>query len=589
MLAQTTTAAARSGATHAVTGDPASADALNSLRAQVAAAQKARSAARHLDKALEAMQRGEFMLGRDQVEKALAADPGNGIGLHLLAICLEKMEDWLGALDAYEKALVKAPESPEIANDLGRLALRLGMLAQAEKLFRYHLAHRHNAPESATNLACVLREQMRFDEAIDLLKPVILANPDKAMLWNTLGTVISDMGDCEQAEIFFSEALRLEPAHAKALYNRANTLYTLGRTEQAVSDCRRAMALTTSPHEKASMGLALSSMLLASGHVSEGWQAYEARLSPYFHDPVEFRITRPRWDGASNLVGANLLLVGEQGLGDEVLFANIIPDVLKALGPKGRLSLAVEPRLVPLFQRSFPAAFVGPHATVKSEGRHYRFVPWLDQASLIDLYAPIGSPLAQLRPGVDAFPDRPNGFLKADPERIAYWRETLGALPGPRIGLVWTSMVISSSRRKYFAPFDRWGPILKERQASFVCLQYGDCAEDMTWAQRELGVHIHTPRGIDLKTQLDDLAALCSAMDLVLGPPNATSNIAAACGAPTWLITAPGAWPQLGTDRYPFYSQARVFASSTFGDWDPVIGEVAGALSDWLASPTGRR
>jgi hypothetical protein len=68
-------------------------------------------------------------------------------------------------------------------------------------------------------------------------------------------------------------------------------------------------------------------------------------------------------------------------------------------------------------------------------------------------------------------------------------------------------------------------------------------------------------------------------MDLVVGPANATTNIAAACGAPTWLISTMGAWPRLGTDRYPWYPQARVFVRPGPGDWAPVMDEVAQALA----------
>ncbi len=75
------------------------------------------------------------------------------------------------------------------------------------------------------------------------------------------------------------------------------------------------------------------------------------------------------------------------------------------------------------------------------------------------------------------------------------------------------------------------------------------------------------------------MAALCGALDLVIGFSNATLNIAAACGAPTWLITAPAAWTRLGTDRYPWYPQVRSFVPPAFGDWAPVMAEVADELA----------
>jgi ADP-heptose:LPS heptosyltransferase len=111
-----------------------------------------------------------------------------------------------------------------------------------------------------------------------------------------------------------------------------------------------------------------------------------------------------------------------------------------------------------------------------------------------------------------------------------------------------------------------------------VNLQYGDSAEEIAYAKKTFGVDVWTPPGIDLKNDLDDLASLCSALDLVLGPANATTNIAAAVGAPTWLISTPGAWPRLGTDRYPWYPQLRVFTPPAYNDWAPVMDEVAAAL-----------
>lgn len=567
-------------------GDSASADAIRRLRKELADARAAKAAVPHLNAALAAVSAHQFDRAVKACRQALRHDPRNDLAHHVLGIAFEKLGDWASSLDAYEKALALKPDSPEIANDLGRLAFRMQMLPQAEALFRYHLAARPHAPESSNNLACVLREQMRYDEAIEVLKPAIQAAPDRPLLWNTLGTIMSDMGETEQAAVFFTETLRLDPGHLKARYNRSNILFALGDTETALEDCRSAMEATEAPDERATMGLALSTMLLASGDLPQGWEAYEARLSPHFHDPIHFLVNRPQWRAFDDIQGRHLLLIGEQGLGDEVLFANMLDDVLQALGPGGRLSLAVERRLVPLFQRSFPQIQVGAHHTFKRHGRNIRSVPWIGDWADVDLWAPLGQPLRQFRLSLEAFPERPQGFFRADPERIEHWRGQFAAAPGRKIGLVWTSMLINSSRRKYFSPIDRWGPIFATPGATFVNLQYGDCSADIDMVRREFGVEILQPQDIDLKMDLDDVAALASAMDLVIGPANATSNLAAACGVPTWLISTPGAWTQLGTDRYPWYSQARMFSAEAFGDWDPVIARIAGALSDFVGQGT---
>ena len=569
-------------------GDSASKDALARLRREVAAARATQASLPHLKRALAAIGANDFKRGLEFARKAAQTDPGNALAHHLSAIAHEKLGDWLASIEAYEKALAIKPDSPEIANDLGRLAFRMNMLPQAEALFRYHLSMRPNAPESANNLGCVLRDQMRYDEAIDILKPAIQAHPDRALLWNTLGTVLTDMDQADQAVIFFTECLRLDPRHAKARYNRSNLLFAMGDTEQALEDCRVAYEETKVPDEKATIRIALATMQLASGDLSQGWESYEARLSPDFHDPVHFLAQGQGWRPFDDIEGKHLLLIGEQGLGDEVLFANMLDDVVDKLGPAGRLTLTVDRRLIPLFQRSFPRIEVAGHHTVKRMNRNFRSIPSIKDWGEVDLWAPMAQPLREFRLKLEDFPDRPQGFLKADPERVAHWTRQLAALPGPKVGLVWTTMVITSARRKYYSPFDRWGPILQTPGVTFVNLQYGDTAADLRMVKERFGVDIVTPEGIDLKMDLDDLAALCCAMDLVIGPANATSNIAAACGVPTWLIATPAAWTQLGTDRYPWYTQARVFAAKALGDWDPVIAEIGEALGDFAAAPLSK-
>src|SRR5262249_14346083 len=102
--------------------------------------------------------------------------------------------------------------------------------------------------------------------------------------------------------------------------------------------------------------------------------------------------------------------------------------------------------------------------------------------------------------------------------------------------------------------------------------------------KRDFGVEIWSPPGIDLKQDLDDVAALCAALDLVIAFPNATLNIAGACGVPAFLVSTPGAWPRLGeTQAYPWYPRTRLFLPPGFGQWEPVMAEVASALAAFVA------
>jgi tetratricopeptide (TPR) repeat protein len=575
---QTVAAAARAKVEQDVVGQAGSPAAIRRL-SDALSHLKALNIEPMLRKSVEALRAEDAQTAADWALKALQQDERCGMAWYCLAIAREKAGDFKTSLQCYESALQLAPEHDEIASNLGRLAYRMGLKPIAEQLFAGYLAKHPLAVETSNNLACCQRDQHRYAEALATLTPVIEANPEHPLLWNTLGTILTDQGDFEAALPFFDEALRLDEGFVKARYNRSTAKLQMGDPDGALVDCEAALTGHMAEHERAMMNLARATMLIARGELAEGWEAYEARLSHHYPDATHFLIDRPRWTPDAELAGKTLLLVGEQGLGDEVLFANIVPEVIEALGAKGRLVLAVEPRLVALFQRAYPQAQVGAHATYDVDARTVRVTPFVGDMARIDLWAPIATLLRTFRPTVESYPDRA-AYLAADPARVAHWKQVLAAeaFRGPTVGILWKSLKLEGARLRYFSPFDAWRPVLTTPGITFVNLQYGDCEAEIAEARERLGVQLWRPPGIDLKADLDDVAALSCALDLVLGPANATSNIAAACGAPVWLISTPGAWPKLGTERYPWYPRMRVFTAPGSGQWDLVMNAVAAAL-----------
>lgn len=561
-----------------VAGDSASQDALQRLDAAVADLKRV-AVEPMLRQAVACMRDEDPKTASEWAIKALQTDERSGMGWYLLAIAREKVGDFKSSVQAYESALALLPDHASIANDLGRLAYRLNMKDVAEKLFHHFIEANPTSYEAANNLASVVRDQNRYEEAIEIIRPAIEANPEQPLLWNTLGTILSEQGSAEMALTFFDEALRLEPGFAKARYNRGNARLFVGMLDEALEDNELALSQTVAIDEQQMMTLARSTIKIALGRIGEGWDDYEARLSPHYAEATRFLVDRPMWTPQDNVEGKSLVIMGEQGLGDEVLFANLIPDVIEEAGPTGKVSIAVEKRLVPLFQRSFPTAHIVPHATYRVEGRHLRAAPAITDWPKVDLWAPMASLLRKYRRAVIDFPMKER-FLIADPDRVAYWKNVLAAAPsGPKVGILWKSLKLDGARKRYFSPFEQWAPVLTTPGVTFVNLQYGESAAEIVQAKQELGIDIWTPPGINLKDDLDDVAALTCALDLTIGFANATTNIAAACGAPTWMISVPGAWTRLGTEEMPWYPATRIFLPRDFGVWDPVMADVAIALA----------
>lgn len=480
------------------------------------------------------------------------------------------------ALNTYEEALKLAPEALDIALRLAVLAFRLSMWPMAEKFYAHLITHGIHDMPIVSGYAASLREQSKYDEAVDVLKTVLGQRPEEAILWEGLGAVMAAKGDGANALTFFNEALRLQPDNLHARFNRACTLIDQGEKAAGLEELAVCADAFDDPDNHASAQIAYAQALLMSGDLENGWRTYDSRERYGTALQVHYSITSRRWREGQSLAERNLLVSGEQGLGDEVLFASILPDLIRDIGPDGALWLGVEPRLVSLFQRSFPNARVLSHRTQTIDGILQRSFPELENG-VTDGWAVMGDFLPLYRKHISDFPTE-NIYLKPDPARAAYWRDQMAAVSDkPKIGILWKSLKSGAQRDRYFSAFKDWLDILKLDGLTFVNLQYGDSDAEMVWAAAN-GLTIHQPGAIDLKDDLDDLAALCASMDIILAPSNATSNISAACGVPTWLLSPSWGWLQLGQDHYPWYPSVRLFAPSSLTDWKSALDHIRDAL-----------
>jgi Flp pilus assembly protein TadD len=488
---------------------------------------------------------------------------------------LERSGDLEGALDAYQAALSQAPDDVGLLSSVAGLAARVDMPEVAARLWGRVRALDPSRLEAVDGQAVALRNLGRFDDAVEVLRPALTAHPEDARLWNTLGVTLLQQGRPDESLPFFDEALRLDPRSATAAANRANAWFDLADLAAARADFDLARRLARKPHEVAVIDFAAATLRLAAGDLGEGWDAYEARFSRDLPGAPLFDVPGRRWRPADRLDGQSFLVVAEQGVGDEVMFANVLPDLIEALGPGGRLHLAVDPRLVELFARSFPGASVTAHVTDRVGTRRRRRAPEAPRS--VQLWAPMGSLGRRFRRRLADFPATV-GYLRPDPARVARWRDWLGDGP-PAVGVTWRSGKVGGDRRRLYPPADAWAPLLRTRGVRIVNLQYGDADDELAAFRAATGVEILQPPGLDLRDQLDDLAALCLALDLVVAVGNATAALAGACGAPLALVSPRAAWTSLGTDACPWYPQARVLSPPRPGDWRAPLEAAAAAAA----------
>ncbi|MET0547299.1 MAG: tetratricopeptide repeat protein [Caulobacterales bacterium] len=541
-------------------------------------AQKLRKVAPLLKKAVAKLRGGDARSAGKLCVEAMSIDPENAVATHVAAIAMGEMGALRLAFDLYERAIALDPDEPEIYHNLGLAAWGLEEFQIAEQFFRIFAAMTTHSALAANNLGGAVRDQGRYEEAIDILRDAIGQTPEDPNLWNTLGTVLVETGDDETALTFYNEALRLQPSLNRAQHNAAMALHSLGEPEQAVEAFDKALAITTNDKEGVYTRYSRSHSLLACGRLAEGWAEHESRLDRRFKRCVQFDVPVQRWSGES-FEGKNLLLIGEQGLGDEILFLSAAPDLIEALGPNGKLTIVAERRFVELLQRSFPMANVFHHFTVTVNGQTIRGAPAIKDFSDFDFYAPMASVLQVLRPDLASFEHQQIGFLKPDPARVADFRARLDAAgAGPKAGFLWRSILMTPKRKRFYAPLESWRPALEAFSGTWVPMQYGECASDIAQL-REWGLPILTFDDLDMKDDLDGVAALSAALDLIVGPPNATTNIAAGAGTEAWMLGETSSWTRLGTNKLPWYPRSKFFSANPREGWGPALEALRQDLS----------
>jgi Flp pilus assembly protein TadD len=552
---------------------------LENLVDEVAAARTRHRSNQALKRGIRAWRKGDIVKAGQWALKATEADENNSKAFHVLAMALERMGHLHKALVTYERAFQLDPEDPELLINLGLTAWNLKLTEGAAKMFQLYIAACPDSPLGYNNLGSVQCDLGQPAIAIETLRAALMRMPHEAILWNSLATVLAEEGRADESLVFYNEAARLQPDFARAYHNLGYAYQHLGQLEDALANYDQALERVVDPTERRETRHSRSICLIGAGRLEDGFREYEIRNDQRFRAYLHHMIEAPLWQG-EDLAGRKLLLVGEQGLGDEFMFANILPDVQQAVGPNGKLQIAVDPRLVPLFQRSFPKAEVGTYddrTLMDADGnKALRLIPFASKDNKPELWAPMGSALQYFRKSLSDFPHR--AFLTPDPERVAAFADRLSALPGKKVGLCWRSMMLGAKRAKYFSPIDHWGPVLKTEGVTFVNLQYGDCAEELARAAAKFGVTVHQMDGLDLKDDIDGAAALCAALDLVISAPTAAAAIAASVGAEVWFVTAGRTWPQLGTAEYPWYANTRVLWPEKFGDWGTLMPDVADEL-----------
>ena len=360
------------------------------------------------------------------------------------------------------------------------------------------------------------------------------------------------LGDFDAGWEWTQKAIAANPKNAYPWENLCAICIQRGEVDEAVEYARIGFDLSQEPVTEVALALAL----LNAGQWAEGLKHFQARFPYSMHD-VE-KHPHPKWDGKPV---RQLLVIGEQGLGDTLSFARFVPWAARRAD---ELVLSVQAELVRLLAPAMPH-----NVTFAAPTQRQTFHP-------ADAYIPIMSLPVAL--GMDDRHIAECADLNYD---VVVSRPKTGRL---RVGISWAGSAANMHNAWRSIPF----PLLLEWAAipgvDLVSLQVGAEAEDV----RKHGADALVE---DVSHYLKDAAMtaeyIATEIDLVVTIDSFLGHLCGSIGVPCWVMVASkaGDW-RLGRhgDKPAlwYHDTHLVFRQGQEGLWGPVIAEVGKKLTERL-------
>lgn len=510
---------------------------------------------------------------RTTLEKAHALSP-NDPDIHIyLGNVSFLQEDYLEAKRYFELALTLSPNHSTAHLGVAQALVKLD--GDSAKSLKHFLAVLDQYPaqlEALQPTVKMLADYEQYDRALELLEAARAINPNSVEIENGYGFILQKMDRLDEAVAVYSQALALDGSNPSVYDNLGTAMHDLGKYDGALEAFSQALEL--SPQNPIPRWHRAQTLLIQYDF-EHGWDEYELRLlDRHASAPM---IPLPKWEGEA-LTGKSILVYSEQGLGDEIMFASCLPDLMKQ---GASCVISCSHKLKKLFTQSFPDIKVIPPA-------HDLAIDLPQQYPPMDFQIPIGSLARRFRQKISDFPPH-SGYLKSDPERTRFWQERLQQYgPGLKVGVSWTGGTRLSHRQRRSLKLHQLLPILKVPHVTFVSLQYTPCQDDIANMLEIEGIHIH-----HWQEAIDDYAetaALVSALDIVISVCTSIIHLSGSLSKPVWVLVPRNPEWRYGAEgvQMPWYPSARLFRQENIGEWDNTIQRVAHELQAAQGSEYGK-
>jgi len=482
-----------------------------------------------INTAQAALLQRDFEYSERLYREVLEKEPENLCALDGLAVLLCQYGETEQGVSLFTEALslLRKESRPNphwessILFHLGLSYRTLGLRSEALQVLTEAAALTPHEPDLLLNLGQVQFELEQYEPAAKQFRQLSVLQPNNASVWLTLGFILENLNQHDEAAEVLRTAESLDSASPEICLYLAESLRKAERYGESLPHYQR-MLQVAAEYPQAVHGYGKS--LLALGNLEQGWEAMEFRFVSTIGNWERHEL--PNWTPETNGAVSRVLAYSEESIGADLMFASCLPDLINSVD---RCVVECEASLHTLFRRSFPRADFVPLADdyVRPAGN-----PW--DISL-DAQIAFGSLPRYFRRSTDDFPLR-KAYLVPDREQVSDWSNRLAGLgDAKKIGILWNGIWTAETPQQTSLPLPELRNLMFHHRASWICLQHGSHQNDMNQPR---GLGNVSPRIFSeaFRYDLDAMAALLTALDLVITPPGYVAHLAGALGVRTWLL-----------------------------------------------------
>ena len=516
------------------------------------------------------------------------ANPSAGY-FYNLGLAHLKLENFIDAYELFNQAIQLKSDYAEAYNNQ---ALALNGLKRFEEALQYAekaILINNKYAEAYNNKGLILNELKFFEEALIQIKLALELAPSNYEIFNNLGNALNGLKLFDDAINNYDQAIKLNSKYADAYYNRGLAYQKLYKFEEALLDYNEAIALN-SKFTKAfnNRGLLFKEQLiysraiqdficalqlnplLSEAHINlsiiyllqlnfaEGWIHFEQRQRLVdFKNKSKNKIYLDKMPEDIEPI----LLIGEEGLGDQIIYLSLLHEIGQL---KNKINIQIDHRLVPLFQRSFPAFdFFSYNENCVPDSYKYQ--------------ALLGSLPRLYRNSKEDFINQKKSFLVSNSTQVSALRKKILLKHKYACGIAWKSKNEEIGAFKSASLID-FLPILQIHDINFIDLQYGETLDERKHLEICNNIKLTKIDGIDNFNDIDGLASLIDACDFIVTISNVTAHIAGALGKKVFLIvpyeTGKIWYWHDGLNESLWYPTIQIFMQTKTGEWIKPINEI---------------